>query len=84
MRVQQHISATTEVIKAAPAVGGAATSVALENAETVYTFFGIPWSTLAAMLTAAYVATQFSFFLYDRYTIWRSKRDSQRQAPPQS
>lgn len=72
--MQQHINATAETLKAAPAVGGATASVALEHAEKVYTFFGVPWSTLAAMLTAAYVATQFSFFLYDRYTIWREKR----------
>lgn len=84
MRVQHHINATHEALKAAPAVGGAATSVALEQAEQVHTFFGIPWSTLAAMLTAAYVAVQLTFFLYDRYVIWKSKRDSQPSEPPQS
>lgn len=80
--MQQHISATTEAIKAAPAVGGAATSVALES--TAHTFFGVPWSTLAAMLTATYVAIQMGFFLHDRYVIWRSKRDSSKPAPPRS
>lgn len=81
MRVQQHINATTEALKAAPAVGGAATSVALES--TAHTFFGIPWSTLAAMLTATYVAIQMGFFLHDRYVIWRSKRDSSKSARPE-
>lgn len=82
--MQQHINGAHEAIKAAPAVGGATASVALENAEKVYTFFGVPWSTLAAMLTAAYVAIQMGFFLHDRYVIWRSKRDSSKPAPPRS
>ena len=82
--MHNHISATNEAVKAAPAIGGAATSVALETAQNAHTFFGVPWSTVAAMLTAAYVATQMTFFLYDRYVIWRSKRDSQQPAPPQS
>lgn len=77
--MHQHINATTEVLKAAPAVGGATASVALEHAEKVYTFFGVPWSTLAAMLTAAYVAIQMGFFLHDRYVIWRSKRRSPKE-----
>ena len=81
--MHQHINATTEALKAAPAVGGATASVVLEQSENLYTFFGIPWSTLAAMLTAAYVAVQFTFFLYDRYVIWRSKRDSSKPAQPE-
>lgn len=72
--MQQHINATTEALKAAPAVGGATVSVALDQSEKLYTFFGIPWSTLAAMLTAAYVAIQMGFFLHDRYVTWREKR----------
>lgn len=81
--MHQHINATTEALKAAPAVGGATASVVLEQSEKLYTFFGVPWSTLAAMLTAAYVAIQMGFFLHDRYVIWRSKRDSSKPVQPE-
>lgn len=71
--MQQHINATTEALKAAPAVIG-----------TGYTFAGLPLSEWAALLTCIYVAVQLGFFLHDRYVIWRSKRDSQQPEPPQS
>lgn len=80
--MQQHINATHEAIKAAPAVGGATASVALESANN--TLLGLPWSDVAAILTALYVSVQLGFFLHDRYAIWRSKRDSSKSAPPQS
>lgn len=75
--MQHHINATQEAIKAAPAIGGATASVALEQSALAHSFFGLPWSTLAAMLTAAYVAVQMGFFLHDRWVLWRSKRASQ-------
>ena len=79
--MQQHINATHEAIKAAPAVGGAATSVALEPSPVAV--LGLSLSEWAALLTCIYVAVQLTFFLHDRYVIWRSKRDSSKPAQPE-
>lgn len=80
--MHQHINATTEALKAAPAVGGATASMAL--APSPLQILGLSLSEWAALATFVYVVVQCSFFLHDRYTIWRSKRDSQPSEPPQS